>query len=238
MPSQTAWQVSILFPKTAVDALAILLILLGILVALLSLWPKIRSHALRLSGIGFVLSLALFANTGWTYFAAIFIVATVITELEFLQNLAAIIARHPNYWKYKEKPTTDTTKPPESVDERRTDLAVKNSMELKILNTLWVLQAHHHADLDASITFTIQWPPSKYVDPQHAAYLIAIGKLMEARLLAVVGENQQVTLTLEGLKYCADHYKEFPADRWYFEEVQLDPDKRVRLISKLKSISA
>jgi hypothetical protein len=51
----------------------------------------------------FVISLALFANHWTTYFAALFIVATSVTELEFLQNLAAIIRGDRAYFEYKTK---------------------------------------------------------------------------------------------------------------------------------------
>ncbi|BDW94847.1 hypothetical protein MACH10_05320 [Thalassospira tepidiphila] len=50
-----------------------------------------------------VVSLALFSSHWVTYFAAIFIVATAVTELEFLQNLAAIIRKDENYFNYKKE---------------------------------------------------------------------------------------------------------------------------------------
>jgi hypothetical protein len=181
--------------------------------------------------------LALFANVSWTYFATIFIVATVITELEFLQNLAAIIARDPNYWQYKAKPATGIAEIPKTGRERLNGANGKSSMELKILNTLWTLQAHHHPELDASVTFTIQVPTSRHVDPQYAEYLTAVGKLMQANLLTE-SDNKQVCLTFEGLTYCAEHYKEFPSDRWYFDEVPIDAAKRERLMNKIMSIAS
>lgn len=50
-----------------------------------------------------VTSLALFSSHAVTYFAAIFIIATAVTELEFLQNLAAIIRKDENYFNYKKE---------------------------------------------------------------------------------------------------------------------------------------
>jgi hypothetical protein len=58
-------------------------------------------RAVRLAAILLVASLALFANSTWTYFAAIFIIATAVTELEFLEKLAAIIRGSKEYFDYK-----------------------------------------------------------------------------------------------------------------------------------------
>jgi hypothetical protein len=59
------------------------------------------AQAIRLAAILLVASLSLFANSTWTYFAAIFIIATAITELEFLEKLAAIIRGSKEYFDYK-----------------------------------------------------------------------------------------------------------------------------------------
>jgi hypothetical protein len=50
-----------------------------------------------------ILAVALVANYWVTYFAAMFIIATAATELEFLQNLAAIIRGNRDYFNYKSK---------------------------------------------------------------------------------------------------------------------------------------
>jgi len=67
----------------------------------LSLCPCFRTHTLKLLAIFLVASLALFANHASTYFIAIFVIATGVTELEFLQNLAAIIRGNKDYFDYK-----------------------------------------------------------------------------------------------------------------------------------------
>jgi len=59
-------------------------------------------NLLRFSSIILVASLALCANNSWVYFAAIFIIATGITKLEFLLNLAAIIRGGEGATKYFE----------------------------------------------------------------------------------------------------------------------------------------
>tara|TARA_R110000782_G_scaffold14060_5_gene42350 strand:- start:5042 stop:5761 length:720 start_codon:yes stop_codon:yes gene_type:complete len=50
-----------------------------------------------------VACLAIYSSHWATYFAAIFIIATAVTELEFLQNLAAIIRKNESYFKYKKE---------------------------------------------------------------------------------------------------------------------------------------
>ena len=76
--------------------------LLGALcLAICSLFEKIRGHATRILAILLVLAMALFADHGAMYFAAVFIVATAVTEIEFLQTLAAIIRGSEPYFRYK-----------------------------------------------------------------------------------------------------------------------------------------
>ena len=75
--------------------------LFAVVFLLTSLIPCIRSHSTRLLALLLVVGLALFANHPVTYFAALFIVATAVTELEFLQNLAAIIRGNKEYFQYK-----------------------------------------------------------------------------------------------------------------------------------------
>lgn len=64
---------------------------------------KKKSHATKLFAIMVVVSLAFFSSHWGTYFAAIFIVATAVTELDFLQNLAAIISKDKNYFDYRKE---------------------------------------------------------------------------------------------------------------------------------------
>ncbi len=64
---------------------------------------KQRGHATKLFSIMLVTSIAFFSSHWTTYFAAIFIVATAVTELEFLQNLAAIISKDKNYFDFKKE---------------------------------------------------------------------------------------------------------------------------------------
>ncbi len=67
----------------------------------LSFVTKFRTHAARLSAVYIVAAISLVSNHWTTYLAAVFIIATAITELDFLQNLAAIIRGDKNYFDYK-----------------------------------------------------------------------------------------------------------------------------------------
>jgi hypothetical protein len=66
-------------------------------------------HGLRMAAILFIVSVSLFANRGYCYFGAIFIIATAVTQLDFLQNIAAIIRGSKEYFDYKKesKPTKE-----------------------------------------------------------------------------------------------------------------------------------
>lgn len=92
-----------MLPSSFLESLAAALVALACLFAVLSLIPCVRAHAIKLLALIFVVSLALFANHWTTYFASLFIVATSVTELEFLQNLAAIIRGDRAYFEYKTK---------------------------------------------------------------------------------------------------------------------------------------
>jgi hypothetical protein len=69
----------------------------------ISLSGKNREHTLRLTGLFSVSAIALFSNNTWCFFAAIFIVATAVTQLEFLQNLAAIIRGSKEFFDYQKE---------------------------------------------------------------------------------------------------------------------------------------
>ncbi|MEX1027517.1 MAG: hypothetical protein WD049_05855, partial [Candidatus Paceibacterota bacterium] len=73
----------------------------ALILAFFGLRRRLRSTSLRLSAIFFLVTFTLFADHGVTYFAAIFIIATAVTELDFLQNLAAIIRGDKNYFDFR-----------------------------------------------------------------------------------------------------------------------------------------
>lgn len=97
-------------PLNFIEALAGLVISLALILSLISLIPALRSHSLRLLALFFVAALSLFSNHWLTYFAGIFVIATAVTELEFLQNLAAIIRGNKDYFDYKKESLTSDQK--------------------------------------------------------------------------------------------------------------------------------
>jgi len=90
-----------LLPMSFVHLLAGILSIYSIIAFFCSFWKSIRTHSIRLSAIMFIGALTLFSNHGWTYFASVSIIATAITETEFLQNLAAIIRGSEHYFDCK-----------------------------------------------------------------------------------------------------------------------------------------
>lgn len=77
------------------------MLLAAIVAGSASLMPCIRVHSLRLLAIFCVTALAVFSNSLSTYLVAIFVIATAVTELEFLQNLAAIIRGNKEFFDYQ-----------------------------------------------------------------------------------------------------------------------------------------
>lgn len=90
-------------PSNFVELVAGVSFLAGLGAMAFSFKESLRSHSTRLFALSLVATLALFANHWTVFFAAVFIVATAVTELEFLQNLAAIIRKDENYFKYRKE---------------------------------------------------------------------------------------------------------------------------------------
>lgn len=91
------------YPATFLELLGGFLAVVAVVAGLASLMPELRVHLLKLLSIVFICSLALFSNHVSTYFVAIFVIATAVTELDFLQNLAAIIRGNDGYFNYKKE---------------------------------------------------------------------------------------------------------------------------------------
>ncbi|WP_210450291.1 hypothetical protein [Vibrio crassostreae] len=90
-------------PDSYISLIGTVTLLVSIFCLFVTFIEKLRNHATKLFSIMLVSSLSFFSSHWATYFAAIFIVATAVTELEFLQNLAAIIRKDENYFKYKKE---------------------------------------------------------------------------------------------------------------------------------------
>ena len=79
---------------------ALATLILGVLFTVVSVIPRIREFALQVAGVMLIVSLALIAGNPWVYFGAVFIIATLVTSLDFLEKLAAIIRGSPEYFDY------------------------------------------------------------------------------------------------------------------------------------------
>lgn len=101
-----------LIPENFRELFSFFAFVISLIFAFISLNKKMLEHGLRMASILFVVSISLFANHGYCYFAAIFIIATAVTQLDFLQNLAAIIRGSKEYFNYKKG-----TKPSKEVEQ-------------------------------------------------------------------------------------------------------------------------
>ncbi len=90
----------------------------------------------------------------------------------------------------------------------------KTAMQYKILNTLWNKQVGKFPDLNVFFTFRINQPAPEFLEFRDAGNrLVGEGLINET-------DTGQFGLSWKGLRYCAEHYKEFPADMWGEHEPQ------------------
>lgn len=92
---------NLIIPENFVQFTAGVFALVALICVCVSSRASSRDHSTRLAAVLIISMLALFANHWAVYFTALFIVATAVTELEFLQNLAAIVRGNSDYFKYK-----------------------------------------------------------------------------------------------------------------------------------------
>ena len=90
-----------LIPENFRELVSATLILHSFLFFFISLKHYYKEHALRIAGILILLGLCLFAQNPYCYFASVFIIATAITQIEFLENLVAILKGNKDYFEYK-----------------------------------------------------------------------------------------------------------------------------------------
>lgn len=96
--------VSLLTNQTLIlNGLALVLAVITFALLILTLISEKRRSklSLKLLGIFAVISLCYMANSTWVYAIGVFIIATSITTLDFLEKLAAIVWRNDKYWEYK-----------------------------------------------------------------------------------------------------------------------------------------
>lgn len=132
-------------PASFSEALGGLLLIVATVSAVFSLCPCLRIHALRLLAIFVVASLALFSNSTTTYFVAIFVIATAVTELEFLQNLAAIVRGNKDYFDYKKETL--------SVKEKLNNLASEAKQSLIVVDAEPDLPSDDAAKVDVQASY-------------------------------------------------------------------------------------
>ncbi len=216
-----------LYPKSFVQVLAGVLAILAIVLVILSLFPRIRNHSTRLFAITIVASLTLFANHWATYFAGVFIIATAVTELEFLQNLAAIIRGFKPYFEHKtalatqgkihpseaiplSPPPTIQVDPLSSIHGHHAEKPkLRTAFEYKILQTLWTKQVSKFPDFSKVFTFRINANSPEFIE-----YHKASTELIKENLISETVDGQ-AHLTSVGWEYCKEHYEDFPPDQWW-----------------------
>lgn len=114
-------------PENFRELMAGVSILITIMFIFLSIKKSIREHSLKTIGILVVLSVGLFANNVTTYFLAIIILATLVTNLDFLENISAIIRNSDSYFKFKE--SQKTVKEIEKTIEKENEAIEKSIVE-------------------------------------------------------------------------------------------------------------
>lgn len=76
--------------------------LVGLIIATICIFfPRAQTVSIKLLGSLMVLALAFAANNGFVYSLAIFIVATLVTDLDFLEKIAALFWNRDKYWEYR-----------------------------------------------------------------------------------------------------------------------------------------
>lgn len=94
------------FPIFNIDSVASILSasfsVVGLIVAAIYIfYPRSQAISIKLLGSLMVLALAFAANNAFVYSLAIFIVATLVTDLDFLEKIAALFWNRDKYWEYR-----------------------------------------------------------------------------------------------------------------------------------------
>lgn len=98
---------------------SVALLITGILI----FWPRPHGIEVKLLGSLMVLALAFAANNWGVYALSTFIVATIVTELDFLEKLAAIFWNRNKYWEYRIQSAAATEFEAKRTKEVEADLA-------------------------------------------------------------------------------------------------------------------
>jgi hypothetical protein len=115
-----------IFPQNVIEFCGLLSLLLAVIFTFWSMHSGSRAQATKLLAVCFIAGFSLCSNHPTTYFAAIFIIATAVTELEFLQNLAAIIRGNSDYFDYKKEALSKEEKESkETLENKKLGLTIK-----------------------------------------------------------------------------------------------------------------
>ncbi len=115
----------------------------------------------------------------------------------------------------------------EQVQELEQEDKPKTAVELKILYTLWNRQVLKFPELNKFFTFKLN-----SVSPEFPEFREAGNRLMSEGLIRKT-KIDQFFLTKKGLRYCAEHYTEFPDDMW-FKYIPLDQANLKKVLKKLR----
>ncbi|MBZ9608216.1 hypothetical protein G9F73_010405 [Clostridium estertheticum] len=115
-----------LLPNNFRELIASVAIIVSFLFIIISIFKPIREHSLKIIGVLIVSAVALFANDSTCYFLAIIILATLVTNLDFLENISAIVRNSDAYFKFKE-----TQKTPKEVEQsiEKENEAMENALK-------------------------------------------------------------------------------------------------------------
>lgn len=130
------------YPLSFLELLAGLLLVLVLAISLLLFIPKIHSKLLKIISIFLIISLTLFANNFWIYFLCMLVIATSITNVDFLENIAAIIRNSDSYFKYKSSKASKKQVENKIEDEILTET---ESSESEVINNTTMNPIHNSA---------------------------------------------------------------------------------------------
>ena len=195
-------------PETFLQASGGAIVAIAVVIAIISLFQKDKAFISKVFAVLFIIGISFISAHWTTYFATIFIIATAITELDFLQNLAAIIRGDKNYFDYLKSKQGAIS----ASEAEKSKAPERNAMQYKILNTLWTKQVNHYPEFDNFWTFRINNNSPEYTHfRENAGILIGEGLVRET-------DEGQYYLSPIGWDYCKKNHNSFPADQWWPEE--------------------
>lgn len=90
-----------------ITVIAIVFGLVGLLALIFLLFTRDVKQMTQVAGSILVISITLFADHAAVYTISVFVIATLVTELQFLEKIAALIWNRKEYWKYLESATVE-----------------------------------------------------------------------------------------------------------------------------------